>query len=321
MPKRVPVKLQVTCCQTLGVLLQSGFRLDDALQFIMVQLPQMKLTLTRMRADLANGVAVEATFERGGFAPVICTQVGLADSHGNLEGALNEVSGYLSLRQEARTRMWQLLAYPLTLVILLTVMQMGIIYWVLPQLQAGTNGALDRQPIIIGGCLCTILLVMLFLKGQTTQKRYALLRHVPIVGRLMTTYYQYEFMIGAASFLAVGRDLGAYCAYLVQTPAGPLATVGVSVTNQLLAGVPLQTALVNPLVPTGLIHLMSLGQEPALFAQSVNTFASTLFKGLQVRMNQLLAFVQPVMFMVIGVQIVLMYARLLLPLYSVVGGY
>lgn len=321
MSKKLTLSAQANCCGTISALLQSGFRLGDALAFLTVRFPKLQPRIEQVQDELADGEAVDVAFRNGGFAPVVCTQVGLAGAHGNLDGALAEVAKYLKLLQNSRAKVYQLLAYPLTLLALLTVMQLGIVYWVLPQLSADPDKAMGPQLFICMIIVCTVLLAVVLIRGLTPQKRYDLLRHVPVVGKILTEYYQYEFMIGAASFLSVGRDLGAYCAYLTELPPGPLATVGRRVTNELLQGVALQKALVDPLVPASLVNLMAMGQEPQLFARSTAALARGLFNELEVRMNRLLAFVQPVMFLILGVQIVVMYAHLLLPLYSVVGRY
>lgn len=321
MTKKLALAAQADCCTTISTLLQSGFRLGDALDFIGVQFPKLKARVTGVQDDLADGTMIDTAFARGGFSPVVCTQIGLAGAHGDLDGALAEVAQYLKLLQNSRSKVWQLLAYPLTLLALLTVMQFGIVYWVLPQLSADPDQAMGPQLFICLSFVLTVLLITVFVKGMTPQKRYDVLHRVPVIGRILTEYYQYEFMIGAASFLGVGRDLGTYCAYLAEQAPGPLTQVGRRVTNELLTGVSLQTALKDDLVPASLVHLMAMGQEPRLFAQSTATLARGLFKNLELRMNRLLAFVQPLMFLILGVQIVVMYAHLLLPLYSVVERY
>jgi competence protein ComGB len=200
-------------------------------------------------------------------------------------------------------------------------MQLGIVYWVLPQLSADPKSAMGPQLFVCVLGVLIALTVTYLLRGLTASKRYDLLKHVPIVSRILTEYYQYEFLIGAASFLGVGHDLGAYCAYLASLPAGPLTSVGRRVTNELLRGVALPEALTDPLIPEQLVHLLAMGQEPELFTQSTAELARGTFAGLELRMNRLLAFVQPVMFLILGIQIVVMYANLLLPLYSVVERY
>lgn len=319
--KRMSLKAQAQCCGTVSSLLQAGFTLAQALEFLAVQMPKRADRINALQVELAAGTDVAAAFAEAGFAPVVCTQVALADEHGDLGGTLSEVAAYLTLLQESRSRVWQLLAYPLTLLVLLTVLQAGIVYWVLPQLTAQPGGAMLPQIALCVAVIAGVLLVYFFVRGLDATKRYHLLRHIPIVGTIMNRYYQYEFTIGAASFLNIGRDLGTYCEYLAAMRKGPLAELGEHVSAEVRQGTSLSTALTEPLVPAGLVQLVEMGQAPDLFASSVATYARGIFADLQVQMNRILAFVQPLMFLILGVQIVLMYARLLLPLYSVIGGY
>ncbi|WP_155286115.1 type II secretion system F family protein [Lacticaseibacillus zhaodongensis] len=319
--KRMSLKVQARCCGTISSLLEAGFTLAQSLDFLAVQMPRQRERIAALQAELAAGTDVAAAFAEAGFAPVVCTQVALADEHGDLTGTLSEVAAYLNLLQESRSRVWQLLAYPLTLLVLLTVLQAGIVYWVLPQLTMHPAGAMLPQIALCVAIIAGVLIVYVFVRGMDASRRYHLLRHVPIVGGIMNRYYQYEFTIGAASFLNVGRDLGIYCEYLAAMRQGPLAELGQRVTTEVKRGSSLSTALDDQLVPAGLVQLVEMGQAPDLFASSVATYARGIFADLQVQMNRILAFVQPLMFLILGVQIVLMYARLLLPLYSVIGGY
>jgi competence protein ComGB len=319
--KRMPLKVQAKCCRTLASLLDSGFTLPQALQFALVQYPRQKDQFTALQTILAAGGALSNAFTAGGFMPVVCTQVGLSGQHGNLAGTLAELADYLTLLAESRGRVGALLAYPCTLLVLLTILQAGIVYWVLPQLTLKPAGAMLPQLILCAVVLIVALLVILTVKGMTAESRYRLLRHIPIVGGMLQKYYQYEFVLGAASFLGVGRDLGSYCDYLAETGNGPLAALGDQVGEQIERGVSLPMALDDALVPSGFVQLVEMGQEPHLLARSVGAYARGLFTELQAQMGRILAFVQPVMFIVLGVQIVVMYARLLLPLYSVIGGY
>lgn len=321
MVKKLPLSAQADCCSAISTLMQSGFRIDDALQFLTVRFPKLSTRIQGLQDELAAGEHVEAAFAHGGFSPVVCTQVGLADAHGDLDGALAEVAQYLKLLQQSRAKVWQLLMYPLVLLTLLTAMQLGIVYWVLPQLSADPSAAMGPQMFVCVLIVVFVLLAFLGVRGLTPTKRYRILRGIPVVGRMLTEYYQYEFLIGVASFLGVGRDVGEYCAYLAGQTPGPLTELGRAVTNELLQGMPLKEALDKPLVPTQLVHLLGMGQEPHLFARSTAALAKGLFHDLEIRMNHLLAFVQPVMFLILGIQIVVMYANLLLPLYSVVGRY
>ena len=318
--RKIPMKVQAKCCGTLSFLLGAGFTLAQGMAFLQVQLPRWREQLTATSAKLEQGASVSDAFAAGGFAQVVCTQVGLSGQHGNFDQTLRELAEYLTLLQESRSKVGQLLAYPLTLLGLLTILQAGIVYWVLPQMTQKPAGAMLPQVLLLVAVFICGGGIVVLMKGMDESARFRLLRHLPIIGGMLARYYQYEFAIGAASFLGVGRDLADYCDYLAERGTGPLAELGDAVTIAVAQGQPLLQALQNALVPQGFVQLVEMGQEPELFSRSVAAYARGMFGELQTQMNQLLGFVQPVLFLVLGVQIVVMYARLLLPLYSVIGG-
>lgn len=314
------IKVQAQLCETFSRLLDTGFTLAQALDYGRALRPREAERLSAVAAVLAEGGGVDVAFAAGGFNPVVCTQVGLAGQHGDLAAALSALGTYLSLLETTRNRLGQLMAYPITLLLLLTALQAGIVYWVLPQLTTHTGQKIWPQIVLCLGSLLGLILMLAIVRRLHPRRRYQLLRRLPLIGGMLRRYYQYEFVLGASSFLHAGRDLADYCTYLADHDQGPLADLGAQVADAVERGEPLRLALTQPLVPLGFVQLAEMGQTPNLFGRSVATYARGLFTDLERQMTRLLAFVQPALFLVLGVQIVGLYAQLLLPLYSVIGG-
>ncbi|KRM88343.1 type II secretory pathway competence component [Lacticaseibacillus thailandensis DSM 22698 = JCM 13996] len=304
----------------MGTLMTSGFTVGDALTFLTVRWPRRAPTFTALTDAVSSGTELAQAMQAVGFAPVVATQVALAGAHGDLAGTLMTTAQYLQLLQRTRGRLWQLLIYPLVLLAVLGCLEVGIVYWVLPQLT-------EQQPAVPWPQILTAVVIILlvvgvvwFIRVLDRNGRYHMLRHCPVVGGMMTRYYQYEFTVGAGTFLRGGQDLAGYCRYLAQLDAGPLTSFGQRVVAGLADGDGLSIVLRDPLVPKGIVRLLALGQSEGEFTHAVETYAKGLFMDLQARMNKMLALIQPLLFVVIGAQIVVMYTNLLLPLYSNLGG-
>ncbi|WP_288762481.1 type II secretion system F family protein [uncultured Lacticaseibacillus sp.] len=318
--RRLPISVQAEVCEHMGTLLRSGFNVADALAFMTVRWPRRAPTFEQLIEAVSNGTELADALHAVGFAPVVSTQVALAGAHGSLADTLGTTAQYLQLIRRTRGRLWQLLMYPLVLLVVLGFLEVGIVYWVLPQLTQKQPVIPWPQIIVVAVIVGVCVLAIWFIRVLDSAGRYQLLRRWPVIGVMLTRYYQYEFTVGAGTFLRGGQDLAGYCRYLARLDAGPLTSLGRRVVDGLAEGEALNAVLKDPLVPAGVTRLLSLGQSQAEFAQTVETYAKGLFADLQARMNKMLALIQPLLFLVIGVQIVVMYTRLLLPLYSNIGG-
>ena len=159
------------------------------------------------------------------------------------------------------------------------------------------------------------------LRHLSAVTRYHVSQGIPIVRGLVNDYYQYQFAVGAGHFLTAGLELSAYCELLAGLSDTVLAHTGQTVVKELAAGVAPEVALNQRLIYPPIAELVGLGQEQSLVAHGVGLFAQALFERLNQRFEQVMALVQPVLFLMIGVQIVLVYMGMLGPLYNSINQY
>jgi len=311
MTKALSLLEQQRFCQLLAALLEAGFSLKAALDYLTLAIPNQKTIWRQIQSDLAEGQSLATILGQQKFSPMITTQVALAEVHGQLGLVLTQLAQYLTLVRRQRQHLSQLLLYPAILFTLLIGLQMMITYFVLPTL--GTSQAMNYWPLMGLAGLGGLYMLSRKLSAST---RLKLALRLPVVKGFWQTYYQYQFLSGASLFLAAGQDFAQYCQYLTQVDALALSQVGRRITAQLQAGMPLSQALNTPLVPVVLPELLMLGQPPALVVEAIKIMTNQLFTQLQQRLERLLTFVQPLLFLGLGIQIVLTYLQVLAPMYQ-----
>lgn len=302
-------------CARLADLLEVGFPLHAGLDYLRVSLPKADATWTAMQARLAAGDALEQVVAGAHFNPVIASQIQLASVHGQLPAALRAAAQFLTLQQQNRGKLAQLLVYPAALVTLLMGLQLFLLVGVLPTV-GGTGAAVWPQLIAWGIAGVVIALGWVGWKRLTSTQRFWILRHVPGARAVSVTYYQFQLVSGAAAFLAAGQAMPAYFAALRQLPDGVLADVANAIVTRMADGAAFETALAHPLVYPPARELLRLGQTPAFVATGMGLLATQLMARLQTQLTRALGLVQPILFALIATQIILMYRALLLPLYG-----
>lgn len=318
--KRLPLAVQLAVCEQLSQLLGAGFSLRASLQVVTLNFAAQAAVWQAVDQRLSGGSGLAAGLAAVHFHPQIVAALTLAERHGQLALALQDAAALVRVQTESRKKLRQLMMYPLLLLALLAVIQSVLMLGVLPMLGGAQSRFVQRE--LFGAAVLAGLGLALWqwLRRLGGAQRAHLLLKLPGLRQLATNYYQYQFVSGLAQSLAAGLPLASYVAALATLDANPLAIVGQSIQQQLAAGGELGAALAQPLIFPPARALLLLGQPGPLVQAGMALFARQLLKQFEDRVERWLAVVQPVMFILIGVQIVLMYRELLLPLYDNIGG-
>lgn len=316
---RPVISAQLKLINILATLLAAGFSLQDALLYWRQTAPSQQ-QWPELSAALQRGERLAVVLERLGFHAVIVTQVALAAQHGELAAALRQAGEFLTLQQQHRNRLRQALFYPLILLSLLALMQVVLVVAVLPRLSL-TQGMRVPLALWLDGALVVIGLIAAVLWSRLSPRQHFRLLHaLPGLRPVVVINYQFHFASGAAAFLAAGRPITDYCRALATVSDPVLAEIGQKVTSGVQNGRALREVLNQELVYRPLQQLTELGQTTAFLATATRVLTTELLQASEAATQRLLALAQPLLFAWVGIQIVLLYTELLLPLYSHIGG-
>ncbi|WP_407892607.1 type II secretion system F family protein [Lacticaseibacillus sp. N501-2] len=319
--KKVNLADQLRFCQLVAELLNAGFSLNQALVYLSAAMPKYKNHWQALQQQLSSGVELAISLDQAHFHPLIVQQVTLAQQHGQLAESLAHAGEYLHLQVTNRRKLKQLMVYPSVLMGLLVSLQLVLWLGVLPSLQMQTTANNWVPMAAVVGSVIAGFTIWWVVKRLPATTRYQVSQLIPVVRGLVNDYYRYQFAVGASHFLTAGLALSAYCELLAGLSDSVLAATGQAVVAQLAAGASPQQALQQRLIYPPIAELVGLGQAQPLVARGVALFAQALFARLNQRFEQVMALVQPVLFLVIGAQIVLVYMGMLGPLYNSVNQY
>lgn len=172
--------------------------------------------------------------------------------------------------------------------------------------------------IVVAGSI----LFWLHLRRQNAIKRAQVLVKLPLVGPLCRRYIAYYLASNLATLLKNGLSVQEIYHTLNEfDPHSLLYELGQQLNEAIVGGRSIQQ-LVNQhqFIPKEILKFMSSGNTIAEMANSMTAYSKLMFDEMIMTTNKMIGFIQPAMFMIIGITIVSTYFQLLVPIYSSVKG-
>lgn len=330
-----PVKFrpaqQARCFLLIHDLLAVGFSLRHAIQFTLTVYPRLRPFLEHLGEQLQMGKSFST-----GIRPYVSAdlyyQLLLAEQHGDLDVTLGEIGTLLATREEQRRKLRGLLQYPLLLLGMLLVVLVGLASFVYPELATWQTGGGGSSPLItlgvnvglyvLGIALVGILLQRWYWRRATPLQRLVARCHWPVVGPCYTLYYRYYLTTNLAVMLCHGLSLkeimGVTSRFQEQSLLHQFSLI---VNQQLEQGERLDRTLQSyPFIPGELVIFINKGATLKDLGNELAALAKIQFRRLTQRIEHLLVWIQPVIFGLIALIIVILYLSILLPIYHSIQG-
>lgn len=340
--RRVSSKDVSIFTRELATLLGAGMPLDRSLQILNLAGPSTKAR--RLADDVLNAVRGGATFaaaldaQGGVFSRMYVSTVRAGEAGGSLETVLNRLADYLEKSRELRDTVISALIYPAILLVVAVLALILLLTQVVPQFSemfadAGAALPLPTQIVMTVGAWFTdyLWLMALGLAGliisfqaalQVPAFRYQVHRvalALPLVGDLVRK-------VEVARF---SRTLGTLLENGV-TMLTALGIVGNVLTNRVIAGEVGRLAeglkegqgLAEPLAQSGLfpglaVQMVQVGEETGQMEAMLLKVADVYDREVQVTIKRLLALLEPVVILGLGVLIAGIIISVLMAVLSV----
>lgn len=333
-------KVQADFLSQLGELLQTGMNLRDALSLMQFLLPKHKKSIQQMLTDLGKGSRFDEVLVAGNFSDSVRSQLYLAMQNGSMAETCVLVGHYLQQKYQQIQKLRQVLLYPCLLIVLLIAMVVGIRYLLLDQLRELVSmEVLQQYPVLYVIWHCFVYLPQLLIgigsiligglwglrtywKYQSALTKVHLLEKLPLIGKLVRQYYTFLYAREFAYFLGQSRSILQLVNQMQQVGTTALTKAIASQLNeQLLKGISFEEALQSlNLFEETLCLLMIEGAFTNQLDIKLQQFSKYTFQQFQASIERKITFVQPILFLGIGCVIMAMYAILLLPTLTMIGG-
>lgn len=301
--------------------LLNGFSLGTSLELMPIVWSKQKKILGQLNKRLQAGAKLSKEMERLGFSKTVVIQIDLAMNQGNLVECLGQLASLSRLKNEQIKKLKAEMSYPFVLAVMMVLLLAFMQTFVSSQF---ANTGEHTGDIMLFVLLVMGLLFIYFLVKVTTllkkqdYRSLVKLEHYPIIGSTIKLYVNYLLVYDAGLLLASGFSLQKMCEYAAKQETGSLQQViGAKVGNQLRDGKSLEEIIKKePFLPNELLLLVQTGAKKSDLSKRCLLLGKTLFTNLSNKIEKLIVNVQPFCFILIGLCIIGMYLKLLLPMYA-----
>ncbi|MFD0846127.1 competence type IV pilus assembly protein ComGB [Streptococcus saliviloxodontae] len=322
--KKLAIKRQRKVIQLFNNLMASGFNLTEILTFLERSQLLEDSYIQRMRKVLLNGQGLPEMMSQLGFSDSVVTQLSLADVHGNTHQSLQKIESYLAHLSLVRKKVIEVATYPLCLLTFLVLIMLGLKNYLLPQLDGKGNAAsliINHFPMIfltgIATLLITSLLLIVLARRLSPVLLYSRLARLPFIGYLvrlyLTAYYAREW----GNLIGQGVELVAIVRLMQEQKSKLFQAIGEDMEAALLAGRTFHEKVLDyPFFLRELSLMIEYGEVKSKLGSELEIYAEETWERFFTRMTQATQLIQPLVFLLVAVMIVLIYAAMLLPMYQ-----
>ena len=305
--------------------LDNGFSLINSIELMPALWFSKKELMEKLAQRMKEGPNFSSEMIKLGFSKTTVTQVNLSLQQGNLTECLDQLATLNRLKQEQIKKLRAELSYPFILAIMMVILLVFMQSFVSTQFNDTSEHSGD---IVMLGLLVLVLLGIYFFARIVillNKQDYASMKKVvnyPIIGKIVLLYIHYLMVYDIGMLLASGFSLQRMCEYASQQEKGSLQqALGQKIGQQLFEGKNLEEIIQQEqFLPNSLLILLQTGSQRKNLSQRCLILGRSLFIDLTAKIEKLVVNVQPVCFILIGLCIIGMYLKLLLPMYSMMQG-
>ncbi|ARK23256.1 hypothetical protein SporoP37_00170 [Sporosarcina sp. P37] len=325
--------------QRLSVLLQEGYTFHEGLILILpYHSKEYEEKLLQVEAELKMGYGVSHILKNLGFERSIMLPIVIAEVDGNLIRALKEVADRVNRTADKRRQIQKLLAYPSVLFSFLLILLVAFRQFFLPNFEAlsvmrasETGGMVQLLPKVVSlipdllltlaviGCAVFVLL-RIWLKKLTASRTLHYILKTPVLGRFYSEMKTRDFASELGSLLQSGLSMQNALAVLTEQTEDPILSVMTRRLSELVIyGESLHGAirLTDGLSPR-LADFAKHGADTGYLPKELLLYSEHTSEQLEEKVNQWITVLQPALFGILAVCILLSYLSILLPVYKMI---
>lgn len=312
----------------LATLLRSGLPLDRALEILigLAQSPQMQELLAKVRDDVRGGASLSGALEShpGVFSRFYLGMIRAGEAGGALGNVLARISDFMERSKELKETVKSALIYPTILVAVSIASVMLLLIFVVPQFsqmfeQSGKALPLPTQIVIAAGNMLRgywwMIPAILFLlyryaswqmgRPETKFIWDGRMLRLPLAGDLLTKIEIARFARTLGTLLANGIPLLSALTIVKDTVGNSVIAAGLEAAReQLQAGQGLSKPLMaQRIFPQLAVHMVGVGEETGQLDEMLTRIADVYDREVSMAVKRLLALLEPVMILGLGLVI------------------
>ena len=299
----------------------NGYSLNASLRLLPKIWRGNSRQLLYVNQRVEEGSQLGDVLQEVGFSSTLAAQINLAIIDGNLLSCLDQMSKLIRLKNKQLKKLKGELAYPALLV--------GMMVTLLICMQTFLKTEMSDNDwtsnVMLGGLVLLVIVAVFFISKTirllNKQDYYALkkLTNLPMIGAVLRLYVHYLVVSDLAVLLINGFSLQKICQLTAMQPDRSLQQViGIKVKDQLEKGTEIKEIIEQEFfIPNNLVMLLETGTTRKEIGKRALLLSKTLFYELNLKLNSLILNIQPICFIFIGICILGMYLKILMPMYHI----
>ncbi len=326
--------------QQFNTLIKAGLPILRALDLLADRAtsPKLRPVLSKIRDRVREGKSLsEAVAEAGVFSKVYATAILAGEKSGNLSGVLDYYIAYQKVSTGVKKKILATLVYPTLLVVVASVIVTYLVTFVIPkfgQLYRDLNVELpgptrflialtvDYRFFVIGSIALVFLAafgVLLWSRTEDGGEAFDRLKfRIPVIGDTLLKFQVAQFSRTLATLLTGGTPLVAGLQTAADAISSKLVRSTVTHATQMVReGESLHSALATKgTMPELALDMIEVGESSGALAPMLTSVAEFYEEEVSVRLSALVAIIEPVILIFMGLLVAFILISLYLPIFS-----
>lgn len=333
------LKQQGSFLHRLALLLKEGYTFHDAVRLLLPHhTSQYEQKQIAVEHALKEGYGPSIILRKIGFSESELLPIAIAEINGQLISSLQQLAERVKNKEERQKRLTQLLLYPFLLFAFFTFLMMGFRQFFLPNFQLLMNTRfhdgtswIQFLPAIVSKLPDYILLFILFLsvflillsilqKKLNIERKIRFIRSFPFVGKLIRMQKTRDFSGELGSLLQSGLSLQEALQTLSEQTLDPvLSYLSTRIQSRVIYGDPFyQAASFTQFFLKDLSVFIQHGSNNGHLPKELLIYSEQVNEQIDQKFTKILALLQPMLFCILAICIVLAYLAILLPIYQLI---
>ncbi len=326
--------------QQFNTLIKAGLPILRALDLLADRAtsPKLRPVLSKVRDRVREGKSLsEAIAEAGVFSKVYATAILAGEKSGNLSGVLEYYIAYQKVSTGVKKKILATLVYPVLLITIATIIVTYLVTFVIPKfavLYRDLNVELpgptqflialtvDYRYVVIGIIaliFLTVFGVILWSRTEEGGEAFDRLKfRIPVIGDTLLKFQVAQFSRTLATLLTGGTPLVAGLQTASDAISSKLIRSTVTQATQMVReGESLHSALASKgTMPELALDMIEVGESSGALAPMLTSVAEFYEEEVSIRLGALVAVIEPVILVFMGLLVAFILISLYLPIFS-----
>lgn len=326
--------------QQFNTLIKAGLPILRALDLLADRAtsPKLRPVLSKVRDRVREGKSLsEAITEAGVFSKVYATAILAGEKSGNLSGVLDYYIAYQRVSTGVKKKILATLVYPVLLITVATIIVTYLVTFVIPkfaELYRDLNVELpgptqflialtvDYRYVVIGAFVLVFFAAFGILLWSRTEEGGAAFDRmkfrIPVIGDTLLKFQVAQFSRTLATLLTGGTPLVAGLQTASDAITSKLIRSTVTQATQMVReGESLSSALASKgTMPALALDMIEVGESSGALAPMLTSVAEFYEEEVSVRLSALVAIIEPVILIFMGLLVAFILISLYLPIFS-----